>query len=179
MSDREQMDENAVKQEGVPESRAADKKEEEYISRLKYLQADFENYRKRTIKELKEIEDTSQRRLVASLLSTLDELGLAVENAHKAGHQGELVDGLEMIRKKLMATLEGDGLSRIESVGTPFDPALHEAVEKTQGTAARVDTVKEEMRPGYTFRGKVIRPSMVKVELAMKAPAEQEEKKDE
>jgi len=147
---------------------------EGYLTRLKYLQADFENYRKRTESQLKDIEDSSLRRLVVTLLSALDELELAVDNAEKAGRKGELSDGLRMVQKNLMASLEAAGLSRIPSVGKPFDPALHEAVERVEGGSEGSDVVKEEVRPGYLFRGKVIRPSMVKVELAAKEPGEQE-----
>ncbi len=155
------------------------KKREEYLTRLKYLQADFENYRKRTDKEVKEVEEASVRRLAVSLLSALDELELAVENAKSRGLDPELLEGLKMVQKNMKSTLEAAGLSRIECIGKPFDPGLHEAVEKVQGTQNGEDVVKEEIRPGYTFRGRVVRPSMVKVELAMKTTGEQEGGEDE
>jgi molecular chaperone GrpE len=148
------------------------KRNEEYLTRLKYLQADFENYRKRVEKELKDTADSSLRGLVTTLLGTLDELGLAIENAQKGACSGELLDGLKMVQKNLVSSLEAAGLSKIDSVGKPFDPSLHEAVEKVEGQSVQKDTVKEEVRPGYTFRGQVIRPSMVKVELAPRTPEE-------
>jgi molecular chaperone GrpE len=141
-------------------------KTENYVTRLKYLQADFENYRKRMDKEFREIEDNALRVLVGNLLDGLDELQLAVENAEKAG-QSDLHDGLKMVQRKMISSLETAGLSRIDCAGKPFDPALHEAVERVQGDSEE-DTVEEEIRPGYMFRGKVLRPSMVKVELAQK-----------
>lgn len=148
------------------------RKNGEYLTHLKYLQADFENYRKRTERELREVEDSSLRGLVVTLLSTLDELELAVENAQEREQGGELLDGLMMIQKNLASSLEAAGLSKIDCVGRPFDPSLHEAVEKVQGPSAGEDLVKEEIRPGYVFRGRVVRPSMVKVELALKTPVE-------
>ena len=150
------------------------RRNEELLDRLRYLQADFENYRKRTEKELKEREDSALMGLVGTLLSALDELELAIENAGKSGEGGELLDGLKMVHKNLAASLRAAGLTRIECVGKPFDPALHEAVEKAQGAVGGEDVVSEEIRPGYRFRGKVIRPSMVKVELAPRAQGEQE-----
>jgi molecular chaperone GrpE len=148
------------------------RKNEEYLTRLKYLQADFENYRKRAGKELKDTVDSSLRGLVTTLLSTLDELELAIENARKGEHNGELLDGLKMVQKNLVSSLEAAGLSKIDCVGKPFDPSLHEAVEKVEGSSAEKDTVVGEIRPGYTFRGRVIRPSMAKVELAPRTPEE-------
>jgi molecular chaperone GrpE len=155
------------------------RKSEDYLTRLRYLQADFENYRKRTEKELRDAEDSSLRGLVTRLLSAVDELDLAVKNAGKDVGGKTLLDGLKMVRKNLMSSLEASGLSKIECVGKPFDPSLHEAVEKVQGSAPGSDMVKDEIRPGYVFRGKVVRPSMVKVELALKTPNEQEEERVE
>ena len=150
------------------------RKSEDYLNRLKYLQADFENYRKRTEKEAKEREETALRRMVEALLTPLDELELAIENVRKAGEGGELLEGLMMVHKNLAASLGSAGLQRIDSVGKPFDSAMHEAVEKVEGTTEGEDMVTEEIRPGYTFRGKVLRPSMVKVELAPRERGEQE-----
>jgi molecular chaperone GrpE len=152
-----------------------ERKSEDLLNRLKYLQADFENYRKRTDKEMREKEDFALTGLVAALLSALDELELAIENSGKGGEGGALLDGLKMVHKKLAASLGAAGLSRIDCVGEPFDPGLHEAVEKVQGAGEGEDVVSEEIRPGYLFRGKVIRPSMVKVELAARARGQQEE----
>jgi len=150
------------------------RRSDELLTRLKYLQADFENYRKRTDKELRDREESALRGLVENLLGALDELELAIDHARKAGQKGELLDGLEMVHKHLASSLGTAGLSRIDCVGKPFDPLLHEAVEKVQGKSGEADVVSEEIRPGYVFRGRVVRPSMVKVELAPRARGEQE-----
>ncbi|MDA4125126.1 MAG: nucleotide exchange factor GrpE [Thaumarchaeota archaeon] len=149
------------------------KQDEELLTRLKYMQADFENYRKRTEKELRDVEEASVRNLVVRLLSVVDELELAVEHSEGGSAGNELTEGVEMVHKNLVSALESVGLRRIVAVGKVFDPALHEAVEKTRGRSAGADIVVEEIRPGYTFRGQVIRPSMVKVELAKKAAQEE------
>ena len=141
---------------------------EELVRQLKYLQADFENYRKRTDKETMEAGESSVRNLVLRLLSVVDELALAIENARKDGSV-ELLEGIKMVHKNLVASLEAEGLERMKAVGEAFDPRLHEAVAKVQGSS-KSDVVIEEIRPGYTFRGRVIRPSMVKVELGALEP---------
>lgn len=145
----------------------------ELLNRLKYMQADFENYRKRTEKEMREIEENSSKSLVVRLLSVLDELDLAVKHAKDDAGRTELQEGVEMVRKNMYSVLESAGLRKIDSVGEPFDPSKHEAVAKVQESSPGADIVVEELRTGYTFRGHVIRPSMVKVELGMKEPVEE------
>ncbi|MDA4119073.1 MAG: nucleotide exchange factor GrpE [Thaumarchaeota archaeon] len=149
------------------------KRNEELLTRLKYMQADLENYRKRMEKEMKEAGESLARTLVAKLLTVQDELDMAVKHAKKGKADGEIIEGLGMVQRNLEATLESVGVERIESVGKPFDPSLHEAVEKVQGRAPGKDIVLEEVRRGYTFRGQLLRPSMVKVELGSRAAKEQ------
>jgi len=147
-------------------------RETELLSRLKYMQADFENYRKRAEKDMREMEENSSKRLVLRLLSVLDELDLAVKHSKEDAGRVELQEGVEMVQKNLYSTLESAGLQRIDPVGQPFDPARHEAIAKIQGSSPGSDIVVEELRTGYTFRGRVIRPSLVKVELATKGPVD-------
>ena len=153
------------------------KRGEEYLMRLKYLQADFENYRKRAEKEMRDVEANSARDVAVKLLSVLDELELAMKPT-ATGENSELQAGVRMVYKKLAGVLVSFGLSRIDCVGKPFDPAFHEAVERVQGTGDE-DLVVEEVRSGFMFRGQAIRPSMVKVELAMKNGDGKENEKDE
>jgi molecular chaperone GrpE len=141
------------------------KRNEEYLTSLRYLQADFENYRKRVDREIRELEDFSTLGLVRKLIPVLDDLDLAVASATKAEDRGFL-EGVKMVQKNLTSALEGEGLQKIEAVGQPFDPSAHEAVDKVQGTDNPEDMVVEEMRKGYTFKGKVLRPSAVKVAMS-------------
>jgi molecular chaperone GrpE len=143
------------------------KRNEELITNLRYLQADFENYRKRVDREIRELEEFSTLGLVRKLIPVLDDLDLAVASATKAEDKG-LLEGVKMVQKNLSSALESEGLQRIEAVGGPFDPSAHEAVDKVQGKDNSEDMVVEEMRKGYTFKGKVLRPSAVKVEMAAK-----------
>jgi molecular chaperone GrpE len=144
------------------------RKSEEHLTRLRYLQADFENYRKRVDREMREVEDLSTSGLMKKLLPVLDDLDLAVATAETSADEG-MLEGVSMVRKNLTSVLQSEGLKSIDAVGKPFDPALHEAVERVDGTKKRKeDTVAEDMRKGYIFKNKVLRPSMVKVESATK-----------
>ena len=73
-----------------------------------------------------------------------------------------------MVRKNLGSVLQSEGLDCIDALGKPFDPERHEAVERVDGTTQKEDTVGGEIRKGYIFKNKVLRPSMVKVESAAK-----------
>lgn len=144
------------------------RKSDDYLTRLKYLQADFENYRKRTERELREMEDFSTTKLVLKLLPALDELELATA-AKKSQYDGAgMVEGVRMVLKNITASLEAEGLRQIEAIGKPFDPKLHEAVDKVESDREGEDIVIEEIRKGYTFRHRLLRPSLVKVELGKK-----------
>jgi molecular chaperone GrpE len=154
------------------------KRSEELLTRMKYLQADLENQRKRMDRELKVAGESLTRSLLARLMVVQDELDLAVKHAEEEGDSKELNEGIAMIQRNLWSAMESAGVERIDCVGKPFDPTLHEAVEKVQGKSAGGDKVVEEVRPGFMFRGQLLRPSMVKVELGMKE-TEQEAKTNE
>ncbi|HXW95179.1 MAG TPA: nucleotide exchange factor GrpE [Nitrososphaerales archaeon] len=161
-----------VQVEGLQQELAEEKKKnEELLTRLMYTQADFENYRKRMDKELKDAGESLTKGLVARLLVVQDELDLATKHAKGGTGSAELREGVAMVKKNLEAAMESVGVQRIDAVGKPFDPSLHEAVGKTQGDSDR-DMVVEEIRPGFTFRGQLLRPTMVKVELASKPTKE-------
>ena len=135
----------------------------ELLNRLRYMQADLENYRKRADREVREAGESALRPLALKLLAVVDELDLALMHADKGEGGAELREGLAMVRKNFDSALESAGVERIECLGRPFDPAYHEAVERVQGDPAEGDVVVEELRPGFTFRGQLLRPSMVKV----------------
>ena len=161
-------------EEGLEEELADErKKNQELLTRLKYMQADLENYRKRVDREMREAGESSLRSLVSKLLVVQDELELAAKHVRSRDRDGELTEGLGMVQRNLGAALESVGVERIECVGRPFDTALHEAVEKVQGESEDGDMVVEELRPGYIIRGQLLRPSMVKVELAHREPDEE------
>ena len=154
----------ALKQELADER----KKNQKLLTNLMYSQADLENYRKRMEKETREASESMTKSLVAKLLVVQDELDLAAKNAEAGTENAELKEGIGMVRKNLEAALESVGVQRVDALGKPFDPSVHEAVERAPGDSDR-DMVVEEIRPGFTFRGQLMRPAMVKVELASRA----------
>ncbi len=139
------------------------KKSDEYLTRLKYLQADFENYQKRVKKEMEEAIKFGSEQLIIKLLNVMDNLELALKAAKETNDKEALTKGVEITLKGLQEILKEEGLVSIDAVGKPFDPNLHEAVEQVKTNDSPDNIVVEELRKGYVLRGKVVRPSLVKV----------------
>lgn len=140
------------------------KRSEDYLTRLRYLQADFENQKKRFEREAEQIKNYSNERIIISLLDVVDELELAVKNGEISTSPESLIEGVELTLKKLRKVLEQEGVTPIESPeGKIFDPARHNAVVTEEKEDVPECTVLEEIRKGYMMRGKVIRPTIVKV----------------
>lgn len=138
-------------------------KSKEYLNKLLYAQADFENYRRRLNQEVESRIETGKARLIQNLLAIVDELELALKAAKDAEGAAAVADGLEIVLKKFRDLLGTEGLTTIESVGKKFDPTLHEAVERVQRDDVEEGTILEEVRKGFTLKGKLIRPSIVKI----------------
>lgn len=134
---------------------------------MKYLQADFENYRKRMERKIHETAQMSNEKLIVNLLSVIDELELALRSGRETEDKQALLEGVEMTLRKMYATLEYEGLAKIEAVGKPFNPKMHEIVLKVPTKDCEEGVVIEEVRKGFMLRGKVIRPSMVKIAVGM------------
>jgi molecular chaperone GrpE len=139
------------------------KRSEECLTRLKYMQADFENYRKRLDRQMEDVRKYSNERLIVQLLDVVDELEMAIKSACITNSKETLTEGVEMTLTKLKKTLEKEGVSPIECLGKPFDPSKHDAVSKVEKDDVKGSTVIEEIRKGYNMKEKVIRPSVVKV----------------
>lgn len=138
-------------------------KSKEYLSRLKYLQADFDNYRKRMVREFQEVTQRSNERLIASVLNVVDDLERAIETGRKTENTDALLEGVEMVYKNLYGLLEREGLTRIKAIGKPFDPNMHEILAKVPTDDHDDGIVIEEARKGFIFKGKVMRPSVVMI----------------
>ena len=142
------------------------------LRRLQYLQADFENYRKRVEKEMGDVKRSSNERLLSDLLTVKDELDLAFTKARESKQNPVLLEGVDMIQKRLQNILSKEGVERIPGTGSMFDPDYHEAALRVVSDEEE-GTVVEEVRAGYTMKGRVLRPSIVKV--AGKQPMEENE----
>ncbi|MEM2099363.1 MAG: nucleotide exchange factor GrpE [Candidatus Bathyarchaeia archaeon] len=144
---------------------AEKKRSEEYLTRLKYLQADFENLKKRTERQIAEIKEYSTERLIIELLNVVDELELALKTAQKSDSAKALIEGVQMTLKKLKKILECEGVSQIDCVGKAFDPTRHNAIGTIESSEVDGCVVAEEVRKGYIMKNKVIRPSIVRVKV--------------
>ena len=136
---------------------------DEYLSRLKYLQADFENYKKMAARERKMYEMCATEELIKSLLPIIDNLETALASARQGGEIASFVKGFELIYKDLMAVLEKEGLKPIKAVGEKFDPYKHEVTMTAIDEDLPEDTVLEELQKGYMLGSKVIRTAKVEV----------------
>ena len=136
---------------------------ESYLDDLRRLQADFDNYRKRTLREQTARAASASQALVARLLPVLDNFELAVSAAEQSRDFDRMLKGVEMVFGELREVLEGEGLVKIEAEGKPFDPERHEAVIAVEQEDAEPGMVVDIVRTGYELRGKVLRPAMVKV----------------
>jgi molecular chaperone GrpE len=136
---------------------------ESYLDDLRRLQADFDNYRKRTLREQTARAASASQALVTRLLPVLDNFELAVSAAEQSRDFDRMLKGVEMVFGELREVLEGEGLVKIEAEGKPFDPERHEAVIAVEQEDTEPGTVTDIVRTGYELRGKVLRPAMVKV----------------
>ncbi|MGD0449576.1 MAG: nucleotide exchange factor GrpE [Candidatus Bathyarchaeia archaeon] len=156
------------------------KRSDDYLARLKYLQADFENLKKRFDREFEQTKSFCNERIVMQLLDVVDELELAVKNGEISTSPDSLIEGVEMTLKKLRKVLEQEGVTPIESPeGKALDPTRHNAVAVVEQNDIADGTVLEEIRKGYMMRGKVIRPTIVKVAVKPKNQSNQTEEKNE
>jgi molecular chaperone GrpE len=133
------------------------------------LQADLENFKKRSDREAEQVKNWCTERLVIQLLDVVDELELAVKNGEISTSPDSLIVGVEMTLKKFRKVLEQEGVLPIESSeGKVFDPTRHNAIAVVEQDDVEDGTVLEEIRKGYIMKGKVIRPTIVKVAIKPK-----------
>ena len=145
-------DENPV--EGTP--LASPPESEDLLTRLKYVQAEFDNYRKRSAREAETLVRAAHEALFARILPVLDELEAAT-----ASSEGNAGDGIRMIRDNLMKALGDVGLVPIPALDLPFDPYVHECVDQVSDASSEDGVVKEVVRKGYRTRDQILRPAQV------------------
>lgn len=138
----------------------------ELQDRVLRAQAEFQNFKKRVDRERSEMFEYASMEAVRALLPVLDdfERSLKAESADK-----EYVKGMELIYQRFYEGLKKLGLEPIVSTGQPFDPHVHHAVDMVETDEAPADTVLEEFQRGYNFKGRMLRPAMVKVAVQPQA----------
>ena len=132
---------------------------DEYLDHLRRLQADFDNFRKRMMRDQTSHLERATSGLIEQLLPVLDAFELAMLNAGTDAER--LRKGVELVYSELLGVLEKAGLERIEAKGKPFDPEEHEAVMSIEDDGE--PGVRDVVRTGYRLKGRVLRPAMVKV----------------
>jgi len=158
---------------------AEKKRSDDYLTRLRYLQADFENLKKRCDRQLEQAKNYATERLVLQLLDVVDELELAVKTGKSASDGKPLLEGVQMTLKKFRKVLEQEGVSPIDCEGKTFDPSKHNAVETMEHEGVKGCIVGEEVRKGYVMKDRVIRPSVVKVEVPPSKSSDSNMKQEE
>ena len=143
---------------------AKEKEAEENYDRLLRLSAEFENYKKRSSREIEEFRKFANQSLIKEMLSVVDNLELAINstNSHKAIDK-DLLQGLEMTHREILKVFEKFNVKPIDAKGQPFDPTFHEAVMQEETNDYAKNTVINEMQRGYMIHDRLLRPSMVVV----------------
>lgn len=136
---------------------------QEYLEHLQRLQAEFDNYRKRVIRDQTDAIERAAEPLALRLCEVLDEFELALIAAEREPDLERFLKGVELVYAKLADSLKAEGLERIEAEGASFDPEVHEALFQT-GEEEGEPVVAQVFRNGYMFKGRVIRPAGVRVE---------------
>ena len=147
-----------------------------YLDMLKHTQADFINYKRRVENERKRLIEFANEELIKRLLPVLDDLHRAIESQEHSKDADKLLEGIKMVERKFMDVLFHEGVEPMEVEGELFDPNTCEAIGREETDEYEDGRIIEELRKGYTMRGKVIRPALVKVAVSTK---EQESEKGE
>jgi molecular chaperone GrpE len=134
---------------------------DESLANLRRVAAEFDNYRKRIERDQAENVVRASQRLVELLLPALDSFDAAIATDAQTDTEAKMLEGMTGTRSQLTDALVHEGVEPIDAVGHAFDPALHEAVSVIPGEGEQI--VQQELRRGYTMRGRVIRPSLVVV----------------
>lgn len=128
----------------------------DYLDDLRRLQAEFDNYRKRMLREQTQLTQRASARLIERLLPIIDNFESALDH-------GEGGSGIELVYRELRRALEEEGLEEIQAEGRPFDPTMHEAFQAVEDPEVHEPVVRSVLRRGYSLKGQIIRPAMVSV----------------
>jgi molecular chaperone GrpE len=151
----------------LPDTAALEAERDEYLGALQRLKADFDNYRKRVVRQQEEQSARAAQGLVGKLLPVLDTFDLA--QAHLSTEPGAEdnageVAALSQARAQLLDVLEKEGLARVDETDVPFDPEVHDAVAHAPAALGEAGSLVDAvLRAGYRWRGQVLRPAMVRV----------------
>jgi molecular chaperone GrpE len=151
------------------ELRRAKESSENSLTKMRYLMADFDNYRKQMEKQLASKAESIKAELLLKFLNIRDDYIRALSMAKQSKSDEEVViEGLEGILKNIDSLLSSEGVREIEAIGTPFDPNVHDAIAYSERNDLAENTVTAEIRKGYMLNGRVLRPSLVEISKIVK-----------
>ena len=145
------------------ELRKAKESSEGSLNKLKYLMADFDNYRKQMEKQAASKVEGVKAEMLLKFLNIRDDYLRALSVAKQSKTEPVVIQGLEGILKNIDSMLSSEGIIEIETVGTPFDPNVHDAIAHSSRDDVPENTVTGEIRKGYMLAGRVLRPSLVEI----------------
>lgn len=154
-----------------PDSAAAPPPESVPLERLQRLQADFDNYRKRMLRERAAVVEQATEDLMVELLPVLDNFDIALRHAAEEPAGAALTEGFRLVADQLETVLRKFGLRQIETAGLPFDPHRHEAVAHLPAPGHSEGMIVEETRRGFSLGGKLLRAAHVVVSSGAPEPA--------
>ena len=136
---------------------------EDWKGRYLRLRADFENYRRNAEAEREKLSGIGKEKILEDVFPLVEHMERAIRAARDAGDRTGILEGIEMVYQELLRTLDKHGVRRIQTVGEPFDPEIHEAVAVAPHPQYPEDTVIEEVRAGFVRDGRLLRPASVVV----------------
>ena len=145
------------------ERQKAKEEVDNYMNKLRYLMADFDNYRKRMEKQIESKINQGKAELILKFVSIHDDLSRAIETAKQGKSDQVVIEGLEGILRNAETLFDAEGVKEIETIGTPFDPNIHDAISFKYDDTVPENTVIAEIRKGYMISDKVLRPSLVEI----------------
>ena len=154
--------ENELSQADV-ELQKAKEEADSNMNKLRYLMADFDNYRKRTERQIESKISQGKAELILKFVSIHDDLSRAIETAKQCKSDQVVIEGLEGILRNVETLFDAEGVKEIETTGIPFDPNIHDAISFKYDDSVPENTVIAEIRKGYMITDKVLRPSLVEI----------------
>ena len=145
---------------------AAQAEAKENHDRLLRVSAEFENFKKRSLREMDEFRKFANEALIREMLCVVDNLERAIHSVDKNGDAiNSIIEGVDMTLKEILKIFERFGISRIECVAKPFDPNFHQAVMREESKDHKDNTVIKELQKGYMLHDRLLRPAMVSVSV--------------
>ena len=172
---KDSTEKEEIKEPGIHEFKARAEAEKDRALRLS---AEFENYKKRSLKETQDFRKFANETLLKQLLSVVDNLERAIDTSEESSENKSLLDGVKMTHKEMMRIFEVFEVKPLKAEGEIFDPNFHQAVTQEESDSCPANTIIKELQKGYTLHSRLLRPSMVIVSKKSEEKKVKEEEKE-